>query len=145
MSLSVVAVLTLALGVGANIVIFSVINAVMLQPLPFPAADQLVRIYSTTGDGRTGRASDVVGPSAMDGRDFAQSNHTFQRMARTDVAKPRHRRSAQTSDPLFPGGRRRPAGLREHAYLRRSMASSASRLSRSREIVATASVCPPRL
>jgi putative ABC transport system permease protein len=40
-----VAVLTLALGVGANTAIFSVIEGILLRPLPFPHAEQLVRIY----------------------------------------------------------------------------------------------------
>jgi hypothetical protein len=48
---SIIAVATLALGIGANTAIFSVLGNTLLRPLPFPAANRLVRLYETFEEG----------------------------------------------------------------------------------------------
>jgi len=54
---TVVAILTLALGIGANTAIFSVVEGVLLRPLPFPRAERLVRIYEALDENGARSAS----------------------------------------------------------------------------------------
>ena len=72
---TIVAVLTLALGIGANTAMFSVVNGVLLRPLPFPDPDALVRVYEVVP--QLGRFS-VAPANFLDWRD---QNKTFERMA----------------------------------------------------------------
>ena len=79
---SVVAILTLALGIGATTAIFSVVNGVMLRPLPFPNSDRLIRIYES--DLQRGRPEfSVSQPNFLD---FRARNQTFERLVATGGA-----------------------------------------------------------
>src|SRR5260370_23472790 len=72
---TIVAGLTLALGIGANTALFSVVNGVLLNPLPFSAPNQLVALYANRV--HLERAS-ISYPNFLD---WQRENHTFVSMA----------------------------------------------------------------
>ncbi|HTT34144.1 MAG TPA: ABC transporter permease [Methylomirabilota bacterium] len=70
-----VAVLTLALGIGANTAIFSVVNGVLLNPLPYPHSEQLITLHESKPNFATGSISY---PNFLD---WQKNNRTFSSMA----------------------------------------------------------------
>ena len=75
-----IAVLTLALGIGANTALFSVVNGVLLNPLPYPEPDRLVAVYEKTADFEQ---SSIPYPNFQD---WQRDNHSFSALGafRTD-------------------------------------------------------------
>jgi predicted permease len=72
---TVVAIATLALGIGANTALFSVINGVLLSPLPFPQPDQLVTLHENKPNFEGGSVS------YPNFRDWQKENRTFSSLA----------------------------------------------------------------
>jgi predicted permease len=73
---SIVAMLTLALGIGANTAIFTVVNAVLLRPLPFSEPDRLVRLFESSP---AGNHRNVVNP--LNFMNWRERTRSFQQMA----------------------------------------------------------------
>jgi putative ABC transport system permease protein len=73
-SFSMIVILTLALGIGANSAVFSAIDAIILRALPFPNGNQLVALYQHDYKGRD--ANTFVAPVRLE--DWNRLNSTFQ-------------------------------------------------------------------
>src|ERR1044072_7830645 len=73
---TVIALVALALGIGANTAIFSLVNAVVLRPLPFPEPERLVWVWGNIRNG--GNRASI---SPLDFLDYRAQNKTFENFA----------------------------------------------------------------
>jgi putative ABC transport system permease protein len=76
-SVTVIAVITLGLGIGANVAIFSVINGVLLNPLPYPEADRLMTLWERSAS--RGFEQERVSPPNL--VDWQEQNSVFENLA----------------------------------------------------------------
>ncbi len=76
-SFTVLAILTLALGIGANAAVFGVVKSVLLDSLPYADSGRLVRVYGRLTDGSLDRSSLSAGTFS----DFTERQRSFQRLA----------------------------------------------------------------
>jgi putative ABC transport system permease protein len=119
-----VAIATLALGIGANTAIFSVVNAVLLRPLPYAGSDRLVRVSEEGGlmrkGGRGGGPGGPGGSSFITSgtfKDWRESSRTLDGLAAyqprsytlTGVGEPVRLRGTAVSTSMFPMLRATPS------------------------------------
>jgi predicted permease len=98
-----IAVVTLALGIGANTALFSVVNGVLLNPLPFHEPDRLVAVYSKTSEGQ----DSISYPNFLD---WQRENRSFSALAAfrpydfnlTGLGEPERVKSNMVSYSFFP-------------------------------------------
>jgi predicted permease len=103
---TIVAVLTLTLGIGATTAIFSVVDAVLLRPLPFPHANRIVQVLRHYDEG------DEAAVSAPRYLDWHKRNHVFDHLAAYPIlpsgmnlsgtGEPQHVQSIGVTNEFFP-------------------------------------------
>ena len=70
-----IALLAMALGIGANTAVFSIVNTILLRPLPYPDAERLVRIWESQPD------LDKAPLAPGNFLDWKQHNQSFEQLA----------------------------------------------------------------
>jgi len=106
---AVIAILILALGIGANIAVFSVVNTILLRPLPFPDSRQLAWLTANHGNGGVSALTYNVGSY----EEFRRHNQSFQEVTSfmpfwgdstfnmTGRGEPQHLQAVMVSDNFF--------------------------------------------
>ncbi len=103
---AVVAVLTLALGIGANTAVFSVVDTVLLRPLPYPHPERLMLVSETETQG----GNEELGVAAQEYLDYREQNRSFSSVAAfeavgfnlTGEGQPLRVQAARISASTFP-------------------------------------------
>ena len=98
-----IAMLAMALGIGANTAIFSIVNAILLRPLPYPSAERLVRVWESEPE----LEKAPIAPA--DFLDWKQQNQSFEQLAAfrsqsfnfTEGQEPERIRGARVSANFF--------------------------------------------
>lgn len=79
---AIVAILTLALGIGANTAVFSVVDTVLLRPLPYPEPDRLMLVTETEAQA----GDEDLGVAAQEYLDYRDQNRSFSNVAAFETA-----------------------------------------------------------
>lgn len=90
-ALTIAVVLTMAVGIGATVATFTVVDAVALQPLPFPQSDRLVRLREVTPQGE---------PFSLSEPDFQDYARAFRTLAALAAIKPLQLTLTNAGDPV---------------------------------------------